>query len=117
MFEKSEWSDLKIKTVTHTFDVHRIIVCTACPFPKAACTGDWKEARAGVIEMPEPEYIVRAVLAYCYGLFNTEDFDREFYPLETIYDEQIGYCELLVAADKVPLDLNGFILNPTNANT
>ncbi|PPJ53823.1 hypothetical protein CBER1_03282 [Cercospora berteroae] len=71
---------------------------------EAACTGDWKEARAGIVEMPEPEHIVRAVLAYCYGLFNTEDFDREFYPFEIIYDKQIGHCELLVAADKYRMD-------------
>ncbi|GIZ48555.1 hypothetical protein CKM354_001160900 [Cercospora kikuchii] len=104
MFEKSEWSDLKIKTATQTFDVHRNIVCTACPFLEAACTGDWKEARAGVVEMPEPEYIVSAVLAYCYGLFNTEDFDREVYPYDWRYGEKIGYCELLVAADKYRME-------------
>lgn len=102
IFERSEWSDLKIKTATYTFDVHKNIVCAACPFLEAACTGDWKEARAGVVEVPEPEYIVRAMLAYCYGLFNAEDFDRDI-PDRSLYVKQISYCELLVAADKVRL--------------
>lgn len=98
LFDTGTWSDLTIRTATHTFQVHKNIVCTACPVLQAACSGGWKEAQTGVIELPEPEHVVRAMLAYCYGLLNTDDFDKDS-PLDCM----ISWGELLVAADKVHL--------------
>lgn len=93
MLDNSEWSDLKIRTASHTFDVHKSVVCPACPFFKAACTGDWKEAGAGIIELPESEHTIRSLLQWCYGVFDSEHFSCS--------TDELRCLQLLVAADKV----------------
>lgn len=93
MFDNDEWSDLKVQTATYTFNVNKSVVCLTCPFFKAACTGDWKEARAGIIELPESAETVEQLLQWCYGVFDTDYF--------TGSAEKLRYYELLVAADKV----------------
>lgn len=155
MLEKGEWSDLKIHTPTRTFNVHKSVVCLACPFLQAACAGDWKEARAGIIPIPENECIVRAckcyaisrrvwnslgssekvadlraslsVLAYCYGVFETDLFDEDSspspdeevpVPIDGIIEDMIlRYAQLTIAADKVYKELTTFYVTHANIMT
>ncbi|CAK1366842.1 uncharacterized protein RHO25_011575 [Cercospora beticola] len=95
MLKNEKWSDLKIQTATYTFSVHKSVVCPACPFFEAACTGDWKEAGSGIIELPESERTVRSLLEWCYGVFNTD-----YFTLASGKEDTLRYFELLVAADK-----------------
>ncbi|KAF7185752.1 hypothetical protein HII31_12854 [Pseudocercospora fuligena] len=97
LFTSGDWSDLKIASPTKTFDVHKSIVCSACPFFEAACKNSWQEAQSGIIDVPEPEIIVNALIRYMYGMHNVSG----------IYDEQPSYTDdikcvyqLGVAADK-----------------
>ncbi|PPJ53826.1 hypothetical protein CBER1_03281 [Cercospora berteroae] len=111
MFDNCQWSDLKAKTATHTFEVHKSVVCPASPFFEAACSKDWKEARTGVIELSEPEHIVRALLEWCYGLFFENDFKIDIGK----EDLMLSYCKLLVAADKYELpDLKSRAIKSSN---
>ncbi|KAF2213759.1 hypothetical protein CERZMDRAFT_83862 [Cercospora zeae-maydis SCOH1-5] len=68
IYESGEWSDLTISTATRDFRVHKNIVCPACPFFDAACTGDFREAHTGVVKLPESAETVEGILRYIYGL-------------------------------------------------
>ncbi|KAI5364300.1 Putative BTB/POZ domain-containing protein [Septoria linicola] len=96
MFETGEWSDLKIQTETRTFDVHKNVMCPASPFFQAACSRDWKEAKTGVICVPEDEHTIKGFIRYCYGIFDPDQCSDDSI---TQYDRAI--CELLIAADKL----------------
>lgn len=97
MYTEGEWSDLKIVTSTRTFDVHKVVVCAASPFLKAACQNDWQEAKTGIISLPENETVIDGVLRYCYGYTSAIDYD----PKPPFFADIINILEILIAADKV----------------
>lgn len=98
MYESGDWSDLKIHTPTHTFNVHKSVVCPRCPFLHAACTRDWKEAQTGIIELPESEDAIDVLLLYLYGQVKSGD---DPWP-NNIHIESIKMANnVLIAADKV----------------
>ncbi|KXT13466.1 hypothetical protein AC579_4254 [Pseudocercospora musae] len=69
MMQSGNWNtDFKVSASGHTFDVHKSIVCEASPFFKAACENDWREAKSGIIELPEDADVVQELLNHCYGI-------------------------------------------------
>ncbi|CAK1367098.1 hypothetical protein CB0940_10425 [Cercospora beticola] len=101
IYQSGEWSDLTISTATRDFHVHKAIVCPACPFFEAACTRDFREARTGVVTLPESAEAVEGILKFIYGLPLGE------VTVEHATSENINHLRQLVdmhvAADKYDL--------------
>ncbi|KAF7185616.1 hypothetical protein HII31_13113, partial [Pseudocercospora fuligena] len=70
MYESGEWSDLsiKIKDSSKTFTVHKAVLCPAWEYARAACTRGFVETQTSVIELPEDEHVVAAILRHYYEL-------------------------------------------------
>ncbi|GIZ45611.1 hypothetical protein CKM354_000877000 [Cercospora kikuchii] len=77
LFASGEYSDLKITCEGKIWNVHRNIVCPACPFFETCCR-DFEEARIGVINLPyDPKYAVEALISYIYTAdYTTDDWLR-----------------------------------------
>ena len=89
-YGSQEHWDLIISTSTTDFRVHKSVLCSASPFFRAACNGDFKEAHTGIIHLPESADVVHLMLGYIYwGCFegSPQDIDQ--------------LIELHLAADKV----------------
>ena len=98
MYETSEWSDLEIVSSDGSvFNVHKSVVCAACPFFRAACDDRWREGRSGVIELPEDHVVLDALLRHCYGIC-----DPEYHRCEG-HSDHCGFkwLEIVIAANKV----------------
>ncbi|PPJ52874.1 hypothetical protein CBER1_11199 [Cercospora berteroae] len=100
-YESGEWSDLTIFTATRDFRVHKNIVCPACPFFEAACTRDSKEARTGVVKLPESAETVKGILKFIYG-FPVRQATAEHAAASDI-DHLCECLDIHVAADKYDL--------------
>ncbi|EME80929.1 uncharacterized protein MYCFIDRAFT_87046 [Pseudocercospora fijiensis CIRAD86] len=105
MFESGDWSDLTIKTKDSgkTFAVHKTVLCPAWEFARAACTSGFIESKTNVIELPEDERVITAILRYYYEL-----------PFEVSKSETLSILvKLRVAIDKYGID--GLIRNVEHA--
>ncbi|KAI5362199.1 putative BTB/POZ domain-containing protein [Septoria linicola] len=72
-FTSSDWSDLRITCGDFGWDVHRVIVCPGSEFFNSCCK-NFKEAKDGVIDLPDDDrHAVDALLRYLY----TANYDDE----------------------------------------
>ncbi|KXT01704.1 hypothetical protein AC578_2798 [Pseudocercospora eumusae] len=107
MMQSGNWNtDFKVAALGHTFDVHKSVVCEASPFFKAACEKDWREAKSGIIELPEDAAVVQELLNHCYGIrewgLHKCSHQCKFAPID-------GECivqdlRTLIAAEKYQMD-------------
>ncbi|PPJ53014.1 hypothetical protein CBER1_11332 [Cercospora berteroae] len=74
LFASSEYSDLKIVCEGKIWNVHRNIVCTACPFLKLRCQ-NFQDVRTTVIHLShDRKSAVQALLSYIYTAdYKTDD--------------------------------------------
>ncbi|CAK1364372.1 unnamed protein product [Cercospora beticola] len=74
LFASSEYSDLKIVCEGKIWNVHRNIVCTACPFFKLRCQ-NFQDVRTAVIDLShDRKSAVQALLSYIYTAdYKTDD--------------------------------------------
>ncbi|KAM0664384.1 hypothetical protein ACQRIU_006966 [Beauveria bassiana] len=62
-----DFCDLTIASGPFRFAVHRVVVCAQSQVIRTACTGPWKEAASGVLEVKEwPAELVRRMVDYMY---------------------------------------------------
>ncbi|KAM0408862.1 hypothetical protein ACHAPD_011867 [Fusarium lateritium] len=67
LLDTGAYSDLTITCGTDTHAVHKAIVCTRSPFFAAACDGESKKAKTGIIDLPDDDPVaVKMVIRYFY---------------------------------------------------
>ncbi|RFN52867.1 amino acid transport protein gap1 [Fusarium flagelliforme] len=67
LLEEGKYSDLTIECGEDSYTVHKAIICTRSPFFAARCDGDSKEAKSGVIKLPDDDPVaVKMVIRYLY---------------------------------------------------
>ncbi|KAJ4006073.1 hypothetical protein NW752_001320 [Fusarium irregulare] len=67
LLEEGKYSDLTIECGEDTYAVHKAIICTRSPFFAARCDGDSKEAKSGVIKLPDDDPVaVKMMIRYLY---------------------------------------------------
>ncbi|KAJ8130181.1 hypothetical protein O1611_g3450 [Lasiodiplodia mahajangana] len=69
LYACGEYTDLVITCHGKQHQVHKAIVCPRSEFFAAACRGDMKEARTGIIDLPDDDpYVVDIMVHYFYHL-------------------------------------------------
>ncbi|KAJ4127771.1 hypothetical protein NW768_008044 [Fusarium equiseti] len=67
LLEEGKYSDLTIECGEDSYAVHKAIVCTRSPFFAACCDGDFKEAKSGMIKLPDDDPVaVKMMIRYLY---------------------------------------------------
>ncbi|KAI0425897.1 BTB/POZ protein [Xylaria sp. FL1042] len=92
LYANGEYSDLIITCYGKQYQVHKAIVCPRSDFFAAACRGDMKEARTGIIDLPDDDpQIIDAMVHYFYHLdYNTPSThavkdDDTIYPSTSLF--------------------------------
>lgn len=67
LLKEGKYSDLTIECGEDTYAVHKAILCTRSPFFAKCCDGDFKEAKSGVIKLPDDDpAAVKMMIQYLY---------------------------------------------------
>ncbi|KAI0096202.1 hypothetical protein GGR51DRAFT_553681 [Nemania sp. FL0031] len=88
LYHSAEYSDLTISCGERRYRVHKALICPRSDFFAAACRGDFKENREGIVDLPDDDPRAVEMMVYYFYHFRydlaetlTEDVDTDASPM------------------------------------